>query len=81
MEFENAQPVTLSELREGDIVIVDGGYDCLRENEMAIVQRDEQHRLFIRCDEGQHFLDGQCDYDDPDKPLVGVRRALMVGVR
>jgi hypothetical protein len=50
----------LSELREEDIIAVDGGFDCI-EAGPAVVHMDDDGRLFFCCNAGKHFLDGQCD--------------------
>ena len=74
MEFKDAKPVSLNELSPGDVVIVDQHFNCLRNNEMAVVQRLRNGELFIRCDDGNHYLEGQCPFDNQDAPLAGVRR-------
>ena len=58
----------LCEVEEGDTVRVDGGFTCLDDGEIRVVERFKHSRngggLFIRCNDGKHFLDGQLDQDD-----------------
>lgn len=50
----------LSELKEGDFVLIDGGFSCLSQGK-AQVRADDSGRLFIPCSSGNHYLDGQAD--------------------
>jgi hypothetical protein len=66
----------LSELSAGDLVLADDGFTCLKTGAYT-VQADETGRLFIPCDEGHHYLDGQVDFDDPEL-LVGITKTALV---
>ena len=52
-----------STLKAGDYVKVDSGFDCIPDGSVRAVEKDEEGRLFIACDEGRHYLDGQLDFD------------------
>ena len=62
----------LSELRVGDKVVVDDGFDYMAPWSELQVFEDERGELAIVCNEGQHTLDGQI-MDDGDS-LMGVYR-------
>lgn len=69
--------VYLKNLKPGDKVVTDGGFTCMPESVIRTVFADEIGNLYICCDEGRHYLDGQEDFDDPEnKPLVGLRTAV-----
>lgn len=53
--------VRLSELRAGVLVELDEDFTCRRAGP-AVVQ-DYGDGPFIFCDEGRHYLEGQCDED------------------
>lgn len=61
----------LSDLQDGSKVRVDGGFGCLRENTIHEVHAND-HGLYIECDQGQHYLDGQTD---DGEHLVGMYSA------
>jgi hypothetical protein len=66
----------LSELSAGDLVLADDGFICLKTGAYT-VQADADGKLFIPCDEGKHFLDGQVDFKDPEM-LVGITKTAIV---
>lgn len=52
----------LSEVKPGDRLIADGGFTCLVNKKSCTVHRDVISReLFVRCDDGEHYLAGQAD--------------------
>lgn len=57
----------LSELKEGDTVFVDEDFICMGTGKKTVYK--DEGGLFIYCDEGEHYLDGQLNEDDE---LVGV---------
>lgn len=59
----------LSELKQGDTVTVDDGFDCLRPWTQHQVWVDSSNDLFIKCDHGYHGLKGQADNGNH---LVGI---------
>jgi len=64
----------LNELKPGDELIADGGFDCLEDGERCLVL--DEGGLCVRCKQGLHFLEGQLDfYDDSNDDLIGFRRA------
>lgn len=60
----------LADLKAGDAVVTDDGFTCMPLGQ-KIVEADE-HGLFVRCSEGQHYLDGQ---EGDDGSLIGIFRA------
>jgi len=58
----------LSALKPGDIVQVDGDFDCIQPWSRVPVLRSS-HGLYVPCDKGHHYLDGQADDGDS---LIGV---------
>jgi len=63
----------LSQTKVGDFVEDDEGFGCLNVDPKPRheVKMDERGHLYIDCDEGQHFLEGQCD-DDATDHMVGL---------
>lgn len=47
-------------VKAGNLLIVDGGFDCLRCGAVKLVLSCDTG-LYIRCDEGEHFISGQLD--------------------
>ena len=58
------------DVNEGDTLIADGGFTCIDEGRCLLVE-NSGGGLFIACDEGRHFLDGQIDLKDGET-LVGL---------
>jgi len=58
----------INSIKPGDEVILDNGFTCMRAGK-ALVKSDGD-RLFISCDDGRHYLDGQIDGDDGQ--MVGI---------
>lgn len=57
------------DLNPGDRIIADGGFTCLRDGEICIV--DISHDgLFVKCLQERHYLLGQ---QDKDGNLVGFK--------
>jgi hypothetical protein len=59
-----------SDLKAGDEVIADAGFDCLRAGTHKV--ESDSAGLFIPCKKGRHYLSGQ-EGDDGD--LIGLSRA------
>ena len=57
----------LSDLKSGDTVIADEGFTCLKPGP-HVVKSDEKNCLYVCCEEGSHFLDGQ---EDKTGNLIG----------
>jgi hypothetical protein len=69
----NGCPYALvSEVDEGTIIIVDDAFDCMNAFSEKIVKIDQEkisnsqeytynECLYIECEEGKHFLDGQIE--------------------
>lgn len=54
--------IKLDDVKPGDVLIADGGFTCLAENARCEVLKDH-YGLYVNCDEGKHYLDGQLDDD------------------
>lgn len=61
----------LSEINIGNAIIADGGFTCLRPGPHKV--EGDDHGLFVRCDDGKHYLAGQEDEERGD--LVGLQPA------
>jgi hypothetical protein len=62
----------LSDLKKGDKIEVDGGFECM----FGIKEIDEdEDGLFVPCSHGKHYLDGQLDFGGGDI-LIGIRKIL-----
>lgn len=58
----------LTDVKEGDIIIADGGFTCMEAGEHKVY---DDGRFYIKCDEGKHFLEGQ---EDENGNLIGVTK-------
>ena len=57
--------VKVADVKMGDTLVVTGDeYDCIHDGEEKEVKQDWNGRLFVDCDEGQHFLDKGTDIHD-----------------
>lgn len=59
----------LSDLKIGDVVYTDDCFTCLKQGIPHTVYGGADG-LFIRCDDGKHFLEGQ--EDDETGELIGI---------
>lgn len=68
----------LTDIKPGDVIQTDAGFTCMGA-ERKMVKFDEEIAkkndwpgagLYVDCESGQHFLDGQ--EDEPDADLVGL---------
>ena len=59
----------LSDLKAGDIVTIDSGFTCMKAGN-HLVHSDVHGQLFLKCDDGRHYLDGQEDFDTGE--LIGI---------
>lgn len=65
----NGKPwVKFSTAKVGQVIVADSGFDCIAEGTKLTIQEDADG-LFVPCEEGHHYLDGQHDYTTDD--LVG----------
>lgn len=60
----------ISDVRVGDRLIADGGFDCMMEGREVTICRDPDG-LYVWCNEGRHYLDGQVS---DDGELIGFKR-------
>ena len=51
------------EVHEGTKLKADGGFSCIRPDAILTVGKDREG-LFVDCDFGPHYLDGQLDETD-----------------
>lgn len=65
--------VRLSDLKPGDTIVADAGFTCVIAGRHTILSDGE---LFIECNEGRHYLDGQ---KGEDGYLVGISLPPDVG--
>ncbi|TPM39616.1 hypothetical protein [Mesorhizobium sp. B2-3-4] len=67
----NAAALKYSDVKAGDRLIADGGFDCIKANEVLTVRSSVLGSLYVPCGCGKHFLDGQ---EGDDGKLIGFRR-------
>lgn len=60
----------LTELKSGDIVTLDAGFTCMTPGPQTVAQ--DQNGLYVECEHGHHYLDGQEGFDGH---LVGVLKS------
>lgn len=65
---EERSYVKLRDLKAGDKVEFDGGFDCIKSGEHRTVYSSISG-LYVDCGEGKHYLSGQLGLDDL---LIGV---------
>jgi hypothetical protein len=51
----------LKSVKAGDILKTDGGFTCMPAGVLRKVHADADGKLWIRCSDGKHYLDGQAD--------------------
>lgn len=61
--------VLVKDVKKGSIIISDGNFTCLKENQYCIVHKEDNNQLYVKCSEGRHFLDGQLS--DDGKTYIG----------
>ena len=67
----NGRPYAkLSETKLGDVLIADSGFTCILNGAECQVMQDDDG-LYVPCQEGRHYLDGQTD---DGEILVGLYR-------
>lgn len=64
------QGVGYSSLRAGDKLQADAGFTCVKPGEVLEI-KERNGGLYVECEDGDHFLDGQLDFDDQET-LVGL---------
>lgn len=80
--------VSVRKVHEGVWIIADNGFTCIPERMRCVVRRDRsttgpwkhapmrsRSRLYIWCEEGRHYLDGQLD--DAGTHYVGFKLAVF----
>ena len=51
--------MNFSDVKPGDILVADGGFTCIDEGAELTVCRGHEDALYVACDDGRHYLDGQ----------------------
>jgi hypothetical protein len=60
----NGRPwAKIADVKAGDRVEADSGFDCLIGDRIAVVEADKDGHLFIKCAKGKHYLAGQIQGD------------------
>lgn len=72
-KFNDLKVAKLGELKVGDVLIVDGGFDCMKEGDDKAVCVDAHGDLYVNCKCGCHYLSGQLPFDGNSDELVGLR--------
>jgi len=70
----------INEVKAGDTLVADGGFDCLRPGQLCLVKTDPaSDTLYVECSHGQHALEGQLGGPfggfDQDTHYVGFYKA------
>lgn len=73
-DLEGREYAKYSELKAGDKLEADCGFNCLKDGQIVYV-RGEGENLFVNCADGKHNLDGQI-YDENDDSLIGLYKVL-----
>ena len=74
--FDKGTPVKYKDVKVGDLLIVGNGFTCLAPDTCTLVYEDVG-ALYVNCDDGRHYLDGQIDWDGK----AGVGDGYLVGLR
>lgn len=62
----------ITDVKEGDKLIADAGFTCMKDGQVGEVFRTEGGDLAIPCADGSHTLDGQAN---DDGELIGLDKA------
>lgn len=65
----------LADIKAGDHVLADAGFTCVKAGPHLV--EESKLGLYICCDHGEHYLDGQ--EDEPGGDLVGLSAAPSRG--
>ena len=63
--------IKLTNMKPNDWLKADTGFTCLSENAVRIIKMDWKCELYIQCDHGRHYLNGQTDHEGN---LVGLTK-------
>lgn len=61
----------IRDVAPGAVLVADGAFTCLKQGETVTVGADKDG-LFVPCNDGHHYLDGQ---QDGDGFLIGLEKA------
>lgn len=59
-----------SQVHVGSVLVIDSGFTCMPDGSRKTVYNDGSG-LYIHCDHGKHYINGQLDHQDQDT-LVGL---------
>jgi hypothetical protein len=62
----------MTDLKVGDVVVADGGFGCLEDGQRCEVKANAKGELYVECDHGNHYLEGQKDFHGE---LIGLTKA------
>ena len=66
-DLQGRRYLTFKQAKPGTLVQVDGDFTCIRKGARRTIKQDttvpKWQRLWIHCDCGRHYLDGQADFD------------------
>lgn len=51
----------LDSCEEGDFLLVEDGFTCMKPNDIKEIYSDKNFELFVECSEGIHYLSSQTD--------------------
>jgi len=54
----------MKDIKVGNVIIADGGFTCLADGQTCVVRIDRDGDLYVTCQDGCHYLDGQVDEND-----------------
>ena len=57
------------------VLVADGGFPCLSDQQRCEVKADSDGGLYIECREGRHYLKGQLDFHTQTE-LVGFSQLM-----
>lgn len=61
---EGREYVLVETVKEGTVLIADGGFTCMSEGSRYIVEIDDEGP-YVRCSRGKHHLNGQVAFTEP----------------
>jgi len=58
-DLQGREYAKIKDVKEGNVLETDGHFTCMRKGEKNRVYKDPNNELFLICDDGRHYLDGQ----------------------
>lgn len=53
----------VTEVQAGDTLEADAGLSCIPAGNKLLVYEDSEEELYVKCDKGEHYLNGQLSDD------------------